>query len=67
MADPFFEDLPKKKPQSHEIGQDLSAISVDELGERIALLKREIERLEAERTRKDKAKSAAADIFKPKS
>lgn len=66
MADPFFEDLPKKKPQIHEIGQDLSAISVDELGERIALLKREIERLEAERAKKDKAKSAAADVFKLK-
>jgi uncharacterized small protein (DUF1192 family) len=66
MADPFFDDLPKKKLQSHEIGQDLSAISIDELGERIALLKSEIERLEAERSRKDKAKSAAADIFKSK-
>lgn len=64
MADPFFEDLPRKKPQSHEIGQDLSAISVDELAERIALLKSEIERLEAERTKKDRAKHAAADIFK---
>ena len=64
MADPFFEDLPRKKPQTHEIGQDLSAISVDELGERIALLKSEIERLEAERAKKDKAKSAAANIFK---
>lgn len=66
MADPFFEDLPKKKPQTHEIGQDLSAISVDELGERIALLKREIERIEAERAKKDKAKSIAADLFKTK-
>lgn len=66
MADPFLEDLPRKKPQTHEIGQDLSAISVDELGERIALLKSEIERLEAERAKKDKAKSAAADIFKSK-
>ena len=64
MADPFFEDLPRKKPLSHEIGQDLSSISVDELGERISLLQREIERLEAERAKKDKAKSAAAELFK---
>jgi uncharacterized small protein (DUF1192 family) len=64
MADPFFEDLPRKKALSHEIGQDLSSISVDELNERIAILKGEIERLEAERAKKDKAKSAAADIFK---
>lgn len=64
MADPFFDELPKKKPTSHEIGQDLSALSVDELHDRIALLKSEIERLDAERAKKEKAKSVAADIFK---
>lgn len=64
MADPFLEDLPRKKPQNHEIGQDLSSLSVDELDERMALLKREIERLEIDRNKKAKAKSAAADLFK---
>lgn len=64
MADPFFEELPKKKPASHEIGQDLSSVSISELDERIAILKAEIVRLEDERAKKDKAKSAAADIFK---
>lgn len=64
MADPFFDDLPKKKPQSHDIGQDLAALSIDELDERIHLLEQEIERLKAERSNKDKAKSAAANIFK---
>ena len=41
------DELPKKKI-AHEIGQDLSLLSVGELGERIDLLKEEIARLEAE-------------------
>ena len=40
------EDRPKKK-LVHEIGQDLTLLSVGELTERIALLKEEIARLEA--------------------
>ena len=40
------DDRPKKKIV-HEIGQDLSLLSVGELSERIALLKEEIARLEA--------------------
>lgn len=64
MVDPFFDELPKKKPTSHEIGQDLSAVSVEELNARIALLRSEIERIETERAKKEKAKSAADDIFK---
>jgi uncharacterized small protein (DUF1192 family) len=38
------DDRPRKKI-SHEIGQDLSLLSVEELTERIALLTSEIERL----------------------
>ena len=38
------EELPKKK--AHEIGEDLAALSLDELDERIALLKGEIARIE---------------------
>ena len=38
------DDRPKKKI-SHEIGQDLSLLSVKELDERIALLQGEIARL----------------------
>jgi uncharacterized small protein (DUF1192 family) len=64
MADPFLDDLPRKKPMTHEIGQDLSSLSVDELDERIALLESEIMRLNGERTKKTKAKNAAADLFK---
>jgi uncharacterized small protein (DUF1192 family) len=61
MIDP--DDLPKKKIV-HEIGQDLSLLSVAELGERIGFLKEEIARLEAEMTRKRASQNAANAFFK---
>ncbi|HLZ04112.1 MAG TPA: DUF1192 domain-containing protein [Bradyrhizobium sp.] len=57
------DDRPKKKI-SHEIGQDLSLLSVEELTERIALLKSEIARLEEAATRKRASKDAANTFFK---
>jgi uncharacterized small protein (DUF1192 family) len=57
------EDRPKKK-LAHEIGQDLSLLSVGELSERIALLKDEIARLEADASRKGSSRSAADSFFK---
>jgi len=57
------DDKPRKKV-SHEIGQDLSLLSVEELGERIALLTSEIERLQAAATKKRASKEAAASFFK---
>jgi uncharacterized small protein (DUF1192 family) len=57
------DELPKKKI-AHEMGQDLALLSVGELADRIALLKEEIDRLEAERTRKSASKSAADTFFK---
>ena len=57
------DELPKKKIV-HEIGQDLSLLSLGELGERVALLKEEIVRLEAETTKKRASKSAADVFFK---
>ncbi len=57
------DDKPKKKI-SHEIGQDLSLLSVDELNERIALLGAEIERLQAALTKKRASRDAAASFFK---
>jgi uncharacterized small protein (DUF1192 family) len=57
------DELPKKKI-THELGQDLSLLSVDELSDRIALLKDEIARLEGEMTRKRASKSAADSFFK---
>ena len=57
------DDRPRKKV-SHEIGQDLSLLSVEELSERIALLTFEIERLQAAMTKKRASKDAANNIFK---
>jgi uncharacterized small protein (DUF1192 family) len=57
------DDRPKKKI-THEIGQDLSLLSVFELRERIALLTEEIARLEVAAAAKDSAKNAAAAFFK---
>ncbi len=57
------EDKPKKKI-AHEIGQDLTLLSAGELADRIALLKDEIGRLEADMARKRAVKSAADTLFK---
>jgi uncharacterized small protein (DUF1192 family) len=57
------EDLPKKKIV-HEIGQDLYLISVEDLAERIALLKQEIARLEAAMAKAQASRSAADQFFK---
>ena len=50
--DPFLEEKPRPKP-AHELGQDLSLLSVSELDERIEILEREIERLKEARGRKE--------------
>ncbi|QIP02694.1 DUF1192 domain-containing protein [Bradyrhizobium symbiodeficiens] len=57
------DDRPRKKI-SHEIGQDLSLLSVEELAERVTLLKSEIARLEEAATRKRASRDAANSIFK---
>jgi uncharacterized small protein (DUF1192 family) len=57
------DDRPKKKIV-HEIGQDLTLLSVGELTERVALLKEEIARLEANMAAKQVSKSAADQFFK---
>ena len=55
------DDRPEKEIV-HEIGQDLTLLSVGELTERVALLKEEIARLEANMATKQASKSAA-DLF----
>lgn len=60
----IFDDEPRKKPKPHEIGQDLSLLSLGELSERIALLRAEISRLETEMRTKDTTKSAAEALFR---
>jgi uncharacterized small protein (DUF1192 family) len=57
------DDRPRKKI-THEIGQDLSLLSVEELNERIALLSSEIERLQQAVTKKRASKDAANNIFR---
>ena len=57
------DDRPRKKI-SHEIGQDLSLLSLEELNERIALLTSEIERLREAATKKRASKDAANSFFK---
>jgi uncharacterized small protein (DUF1192 family) len=57
------DDRPKKKI-SHEIGQDLSLLSVKELDERIVLLQSEIARLEANKIGKQASRQTADQFFK---
>ena len=57
------DDKPRRKV-SHDIGQDLSLLSVEELNERISLLTSEIERLQAAATKKRASKEAANSFFK---
>jgi len=57
------DDRPRKKI-SHEIGQDLSLLSVEELNERIALLTTEAERLREAAAKKRASKDAANNFFK---
>ena len=57
------DDKPRKKI-THEIGQDLYLLSVEELAERIALMTSEIERLKEAMAKKRATKDAAAGFFK---
>jgi uncharacterized small protein (DUF1192 family) len=57
------DDRPKKKI-SHEIGQDLALLSVEELNDRISLLNDEIARLQTALASKRASRSAADQFFK---
>jgi len=57
------DDRPRKKV-SHEIGQDLSLLSVEELNERIALLSSEVERIKEVVAKKRASRDAANSVFK---
>lgn len=59
-----MEDDDRPRKITHEIGQDLSLLSVEELTERVALLKSEIARLEEAATRKRASRDAANRVFK---
>lgn len=59
----FDEDGVRKK-LAHELGEDLSALSLGELEARIALLKGEIERIEVAIATKRRSADAAASFFR---
>jgi uncharacterized small protein (DUF1192 family) len=63
MAASDEDDRPKRKPV-HEIGQDLSLLSIEELSDRIALLTDEAARLQAALEKKRASRSAADQFFK---
>ncbi len=63
MAASEDEDAPRKKLK-HDIGEDLSMLSLDELAERIALLQTEIARIEAAIAAKKASAEVAASLFK---
>lgn len=60
----LFDDEPSKPRRVHEIGQDLSLLSVDELRERIGQLRAEIARLEDELVAKGSTRQAAEALFR---
>ncbi|MDH4440012.1 MAG: DUF1192 domain-containing protein [Rhizobium sp.] len=60
------EEEPRKPTVTHQLGADLSAISADELRQRITLLESEIERIKAEIDRKEASRKAADSLFGPK-
>ena len=59
-----FDDEPAKPAITHQIGQDLSLLSVAELAERIESLKGEIQRLEAELVAKGTTRNVAEALFR---
>jgi uncharacterized small protein (DUF1192 family) len=64
MAFDPFADEPRNIVRGHEIGQDLSLLSIDELDERVETLEREIARLKEAKAGKESSLAAASAFFK---
>jgi uncharacterized small protein (DUF1192 family) len=64
MALDPFADEPRRIISGHEIGQDLSMLSIDELDERVEILEREIARLKDARAKKESSLAEASAFFK---
>lgn len=60
----MFDDDEIKRPKGHEVGMPIDTMSVEELGDRIELLKQEIARLEAAIAGRQKTRSEADSLFK---
>jgi len=58
------DDRPTKHSVAHEIGSDLSSLSVEDLELRIRLLQTEILRLQADMDRKSAGRRAADSLFR---
>lgn len=63
MAANEDDDRPKKKI-SHEVGQDLSLLSIEEIRDRILMLRNEIARLETAMASKQVSRISADQFFK---
>jgi uncharacterized small protein (DUF1192 family) len=59
-----WDELQPKPAKGIMLGESLESLSVSELDARIVALKREIERVDAERAAKKAHEAAAAAIFK---
>lgn len=59
-----MEEEPPVQPLQPLTGADLSRLSVEEIGARIAALKAEIVRLEAARAQKEASRAAADAVFR---
>jgi uncharacterized small protein (DUF1192 family) len=57
-------DEPQRQKKPHELGEDLSLLSVAELRERVNVLQAEIGRLEGAIQAKEATRSAADNFFK---
>ena len=64
MALDPFADEPRRIVSGHEIGQDLSMLSIDELDERVEALEHEISRLKEAKAGKESSLAAASAFFK---
>jgi uncharacterized small protein (DUF1192 family) len=60
----MFDDDGVRRPTGHEVGMKLDTMSVEELNERIEMLKGEIARLEQAIATRNKVRSEADSLFK---
>jgi uncharacterized small protein (DUF1192 family) len=60
----MFDDDQVKRPSGHEVGMPIDTMSVEELKERIGMLKAEIARLEQAIDARQKTRSEADSLFK---
>ena len=64
--DPLADETlrPQAQARNHIVGQDLATLSIEEIDERIAILREEISRLEQARTDKQASRTAADAVFR---